>query len=66
VVAGLEGLTVVADHDRQDKHGRRAGIEAAAAVIERYAQAGFNPERDLRVILPPVEGQDANDLAAAL
>ena len=59
VVAGLERLTVVADHDRQDRRGRRAGIEAAAAVIERYAQAGFDPERDLRVLLPPIEGEGA-------
>jgi putative DNA primase/helicase len=64
VLPGLEGLTILVDHDRPDKRGRRAGIGAATAVIQRYVDAGFDPERDLVVILPPGEGNDACDLAA--
>jgi putative DNA primase/helicase len=64
VMPGLEGLTILADHDRPDKRGRRAGIDAAAAVVERYVAAGFDPETDIKVVLPPTEGEDANDLVA--
>jgi putative DNA primase/helicase len=66
VLPGLEGLTVLVDHDLPNrKTGKRAGIEAARAVVERYAAAGLDPERDIRVILPPSEGEDAADLEAA-
>ena len=65
VLPGLEGLTILVDHDRPNpKTGRRAGIDAAPSVIQRYVAAGFDPERDIKVILPPAEGEDANDLAA--
>jgi len=62
VLPGLEGLTVLVDHDRADKRGKRAGIEAARALVARYVAAGFDPRRDLQVIYPPSEGADAADL----
>jgi putative DNA primase/helicase len=63
VLPGLDGMTVLVDHDRPNpKTGRRAGHEAALAVIERYTAAGFEPARDLKVILPPIEGDDVADL----
>jgi putative DNA primase/helicase len=62
-VLPIDGLTILVDHDRANPNtGKRAGIEAARAVVERYTAAGFDPERDIRVILPPTEGQDAADL----
>jgi putative DNA primase/helicase len=62
VLPGIEGLTLLVDHDRPDKRGRRAGIEAALTVVRRYAGGGLDPEQDIKVILPPYEGQDAADL----
>jgi putative DNA primase/helicase len=63
VLPGLEGLTILVDHDRPNpKTGKRVGIEAARAVIQRYAEAGLDPERDIKAILPPTEGDDACDL----
>jgi putative DNA primase/helicase len=62
VLPGLEGLTLLVDHDRPNaKTGKRAGIEAGLTVVRRYTDAGFDSERDVRVILPP-EGEDAADL----
>jgi putative DNA primase/helicase len=66
VLPGIEGLTVLVDHDKPNpKTGRRAGIEAARAVIQHYAAAGFDPRGDIKVIFPPSDGQDAADLEAA-
>jgi putative DNA primase/helicase len=66
VLPGLEGLTVLVDHDKcNPRTGRSPGIAAARAVIARYAEAGFDPGRDIKVIFPPTEGQDAADLEAA-
>jgi putative DNA primase/helicase len=66
VLPGLEGLTVLVDHDKPNpKTGKRAGHDAARELIARYAAAGFDPDRDIRVILPPTEGQDVNDLEGA-
>jgi putative DNA primase/helicase len=63
VLPGIEGLTVLVDHDHPNpKTGKRAGIEAAQSLIERYVTAGLDPDRDVRVILPPTEGHDAADL----
>lgn len=63
VLPGLDGLTVLVDHDKPNPNtGIRAGHDAALTVIERYAAAGFDPTRDLRIILPPSEGEDAADL----
>lgn len=64
VLPGLEGLTVLVDHDKPNpKTGLRAGHEAALSVLRRYIAAGFDRERDICVIFPPIEGQDAADLA---
>jgi putative DNA primase/helicase len=63
VLPFLDGLTILADHDKPNpKTGKRAGHEAALAVVERYVAAGFDPARDLRIILPPTEGEDFADL----
>jgi putative DNA primase/helicase len=63
VLPGIEGITVLVDHDRPNpKTGKRAGHEAAYQLIQRYTQAGFDPKRDIRVIMPPTEGEDVNDL----
>ena len=65
VMAGLEGLTILVDHDRPNPHtGQRAGDEAAHELIARYVAAGFDPERDIVVIRPSDEGQDVADLVA--
>ena len=58
VLPGLEGLTVLVDHDP-------AGIAAAFSVIETYRAAGFDPERDIKLIFPPTAGHDFNDLMVA-
>ena len=66
VLPGIEGLTVLVDHDRPNPTtGRRPGISAALALVRRYTEAGFDPDRDIKVILPPAEGQDAADLFGA-
>jgi putative DNA primase/helicase len=66
VLPGLEGLTILVDHDPPNrKTGVRAGHAAAIDLIERYVGAGFDRLRDIRVVLPPVEGQDVNDLEVA-
>jgi putative DNA primase/helicase len=66
VLPGLDGLTVLVDHDKPNpKTGIRAGHDAALAVVERYVAAGFDPRRDLRIILSPNEGEDAADLECA-
>jgi hypothetical protein len=63
VLLGIEGITILVDHDKPNpKTGRRAGHEAAYQLIERYTKAGFNPKRDIKVICPPDEGEDVNDL----
>jgi hypothetical protein len=64
VLPGLEGLTVLVDHDLPNpKTGRRRGIDAARALVHRYAtEGGLDPDRDIRAIMPPTEGHDAADL----
>jgi hypothetical protein len=63
VLHGIEGITILCDHDRPNaKTGRRAGHEATLELIRRYSEAGFDPKRDVRVIMPPTEGEDVNDL----
>jgi putative DNA primase/helicase len=63
VLPGIEGITILCDHDLPNpKTGRRAGIDAALALIDRYTEAGFDADRDIRVIFPDREGQDVNDV----
>jgi putative DNA primase/helicase len=52
VLPGIECLTIAADNDP-------AGIRAANACAERWHQAG----REVRLVMPPAEGADLNDLA---
>jgi hypothetical protein len=60
VLDGIESLTVFADNDRPNpKTGRRAGSEAAEACARRWVEAG----REVRIFVPPREGQDVADLA---
>lgn len=51
----LEGLTVLVDNDA-------AGIDAANKLITRYVRAGFDPERDIKIVMSPTPGEDAADL----
>jgi hypothetical protein len=54
---------VLVDHDKPNpKTGRRAGHEAALALVERYVAAGFDPYRDIVILLPNAEGWDVADL----
>jgi putative DNA primase/helicase len=62
-VLPIEGLTILIDHDKPNpKTGKRAGIDAAKALSQRYVAAGFNPHRDIHVFEPDTEGEDANDV----
>lgn len=54
ILAGVDGLTVFADNDS-------AGVTAALAVAQRWAQAG----RDTYLTRPKTAGQDINDVVAA-
>lgn len=54
VLAGIETLVIVADHDP-------AGIRAARECAHRWATAGC----DARIALPPTPGADAADLGVA-
>jgi hypothetical protein len=66
VLPGMEGLTILVDHDLPNpKTGKRAGIAAALELVDRYTKAGFDPERDIKVIMPPIEGNDVNDMVVA-
>jgi hypothetical protein len=63
VLPGLQGLTLLIDHDRPNPHtGKRAGHEAARELIARYTAAGFDPERDIVCLWSDVEGEDIADL----
>jgi putative DNA primase/helicase len=52
VLAGIESLTIAADHDE-------AGIRAAEECAARWHAAG----REVRIVLPPAPGADLNDVA---
>ena len=58
VLAGIECLTAVADHDVQDPAGREAGQQAAREVCQRWANAG----RAAVVKTPRRPGEDPNDI----
>jgi hypothetical protein len=59
VLAGIEHLGILVDHDRQDKHGRRAGEAAAKECTERWVTAG----REVTSLISTVEGEDIADVA---
>ena len=65
VLPGLEGITVLVDHDRPDRRGRQAGIQSGVVLVERYAAAGFHTDRDVVIFLPGGEGLDVADLVKA-
>jgi putative DNA primase/helicase len=54
VLDGVEALSIFADADE-------AGIKAAKACQARWTQAG----RECRILLPPVDGTDWNDVGCA-
>jgi hypothetical protein len=59
VLSGIEALTIFADHDEaKGPQLRRAGEQAALAVIERWKAAG----KEVAAIQPPQEGTDWNDV----
>ncbi len=63
VLGGIGSLTIFADHDKPNRRtGRRAGNEAAEACARRWTEAG----KEVRIFLPPQEGQDIADLAAEI
>ena len=61
VLPGVECITVIADHDRPNRHGRRAGEAAAAEVGRRWRDAG----REVRIWISAIEGADFADVAQA-
>jgi putative DNA primase/helicase len=62
VLPGIDGITVLVDHDKPDRRGKRAGIVAARTLINRYIAAGFDRKRDIKVVFPSRESLDAADL----
>jgi putative DNA primase/helicase len=54
VLAGIDSLTVAADHDE-------AGITAAETCARRWADAG----REAYIVTPPGQRMDLNDMARA-
>jgi putative DNA primase/helicase len=59
VLAGIEALTIFADHDAPDRLGRQRGIEAAHECASRWTAAG----REVWLDVPPTPGTDFNDVA---
>jgi len=60
VLAGLESLTVVVDHDEPDARGRQAGHAAARDVAQRWQAVG----REVRSVVPRRRGTDMADVVA--
>jgi hypothetical protein len=58
ILSGIETLTLLVDHDRPDRHDRRAGQEAAAECAARWCAAG----REVIRLTPKVLGADFNDV----
>jgi phage/plasmid primase-like uncharacterized protein len=58
VLDGIEALTIIADNDKPDRNGRRAGQEAAIACSQRWTAAG----REVRRIVPRRAGADLADV----
>jgi hypothetical protein len=61
VLAGIECLTILVDHDKRDQHGRRAGQKAAAECARRWDAAG----REVVAVIPQREGYDMADVGGA-
>lgn len=58
VLAGVDCLTILVDHDNPDRNGRQAGHEAAQDCAERWVGAG----REIRSVVPRRVGADMADL----
>jgi hypothetical protein len=58
VLAGIECLTILVDHDERDRHGRQAGISAAAHCADRWTDS----DRSVTCVVPNVRGCDLNDV----
>jgi hypothetical protein len=58
VLAGIEALTILVDHDQPDARGRQAGHAAARECAERWMAAG----RDVHSVVPRRVGTDMADL----
>jgi hypothetical protein len=60
ILAGIECLTVMIDHDLPDMHGRSVGQAAAEEGRKRWASAG----REAIAYIPTREGFDTADVGA--
>jgi putative DNA primase/helicase len=60
VLAGIEALTIITDHDKPDARGRQAGHEVALECSERWMSAA----REVRSVVPRRLGADMADLVA--
>jgi CHC2 zinc finger/Toprim domain len=58
VLAGIECLTIIADHDIADEAGKQASQQAARFARQRWAAAG----RETVMKIPKTPGEDANDI----
>jgi hypothetical protein len=58
VLAGIEALTVLVDHDKPDRNGRQAGHAAAQECGERWKAAG----QDVYYVVPDRLGDDMADV----
>ena len=58
VLPGIEALTVLVDNDPPDRHGRRAGQDAAAECTARWSAAG----REVIRLTPNAVDADFNDV----
>jgi Toprim domain len=61
ILPGIECLTIFGDNDREDKRGRRAGQQAAAACARRWREVGV----EVQVRIPKGDGRDWNDVVRA-
>jgi hypothetical protein len=60
IIAGVETLTLIIDHDQPDENGKRAGQDAAHVCRQRWIDAG----REVLGRIPPQPGEDAADMLA--
>jgi hypothetical protein len=61
ILAGVEALTILVDHDKPDQHGRHAGQHATQQCAKRWLAAGCEVE----VLMPSAIGADFNNVALA-
>ncbi|MBD3821812.1 MAG: toprim domain-containing protein [Thiotrichales bacterium] len=57
---GINHLTIWADNDKLDANGRNSGVSSAEALRDRLATE--RPEIKVVLKIPPVQGEDWNDL----